>query len=61
VFADAGRVWQGPDPPALAAFGVHAGVGGGLRIAWGKLVVLRADVGIAEGSARVYADFRHIF
>ncbi len=61
AFADAGRVWQGPDPPALAAFGVHAGAGGGLRIAWGKLVVLRADVGFAEGAARVYADFRHVF
>jgi len=61
AFVDAGRVWHGRDPPALAAFGVHVGTGGGLRIAWGKLVVLRADVGFAEGAARAYADFRHVF
>jgi len=61
AFVDAGRVWQGPDPQPLAAFGVHVGAGGGLRVAWGKLIVLRADVGFAEGSARVYADFRHVF
>jgi outer membrane protein assembly factor BamA len=61
AFADAGRVWeQGPDQvPFLDS--VHAGAGGGLRIAWGKLVVLRADAGYAEGGVRVYADFRHVF
>jgi hypothetical protein len=61
AFVDAGRVWQGPDPPGLAALGVHAGAGGGVRIAWGKLVVLRADVGFAEGAARAYADFGNVF
>jgi hypothetical protein len=61
TFADAGRVWQGVDPPGLAALGVHVGVGGGLRIAWGKLVVLRADVAYAEGSTGVYADFGNVF
>jgi hemolysin activation/secretion protein len=61
AFVDAGRVWQGRDPAPLPAFGVHPGAGGGLRLAWGKLVVLRADVGYAEGAARGYADFRHVF
>jgi hypothetical protein len=57
----AGRVWEGPDSPALATFGVHVGAGDGLRIGWGKLVVLRADIGFAEGAVRMYADFRHVF
>ena len=55
AFADAGAVWS-PGAPTL-----HPGTGGGLRIAWGKLVVLRADAAYAEGGVRVYADFRHVF
>jgi len=61
AFVDGGRVWQGPDPPGLTALGVHAGAGGGLRIAWGKLVVLRADVAFAEGAVGMYADFGNVF
>jgi hypothetical protein len=61
AFVDAGRVWQGLDPSGLKELGIHAGAGGGLRIAWGKLVVLRADAGFAEGAARVYADFGNVF
>jgi outer membrane protein assembly factor BamA len=61
AFVDAGRVWAGQDPPDLAALGIHAGGGGGLRIAWGEYFVLRADAGYAEEHVRLYADFRHIF
>jgi outer membrane protein assembly factor BamA len=61
AFVDTGRVWEGPDPAGLPGLGLHVGAGGGLRIAWGDLVVLRADVGYSEGGARVYADFGHVF
>lgn len=61
AFADAGRVWDGPDPADLPDLGLHFGTGGGLRIAWGKTVLLRADAGYAEGRVRLYADFGHVF
>jgi hypothetical protein len=61
AFADAGRVWDGPDPADLPNLGLHVGTGGGLRIAWGKTVLLRADAGFAEGRVRLYADFGHVF
>ena len=46
---------------ALPAAGVHAGVGGGLRVAWGPYFIVRADLGYAEGRARLYADFGQVF
>jgi len=61
AFADAGRVWDGPDPANLPDLGLHFGTGGGLRIAWGNTVLLRADAGLAEGRVRLYADFGHVF
>ena len=60
-FVDAGRVWSPGDPTSLPAAGLHAGVGGGLRVAWGEFFIVRADVGYAEGRARIYADFGQVF
>jgi hypothetical protein len=60
-FADAGGVWQEGARLDQLSHALHGSVGEGLRIAWGKLVVLRADAGYGEGDLRFYADFRNVF
>jgi outer membrane protein assembly factor BamA len=60
AFVDAGRVWQldGSDAPGL---GVHATVGGGLRL-WRGSHVARLDFGISsEGTTGLYAILGHFF
>jgi len=52
AFADAGQVDLGK---------VHLGVGGGLRIRWGRFFIIRLDAGYAEDRVRFYADFGHVF
>jgi hypothetical protein len=60
-FVDAGEVWGAYDSIGSFPRGLHGAFGEGLRIAWGELVVLRADAGYGEGDVRVYADFRNVF
>ncbi len=54
-FYDVGRVWasDGGDGPT---WNIHQGVGGGLRMIWDHVFVIRADSGFADGGYRVYVD-----
>lgn len=52
AFADAGQVDFGR---------VRMGVGGGLRIRWGRFFMVRLDAGYSEDRVRFYADFGNVF
>jgi hypothetical protein len=60
-FVDAGEVRGAHDVVASFPRRLHGAFGEGLRIAWGELVVLRADAGYGEGELRLYADFGNVF
>jgi hypothetical protein len=60
-FIDGGEVWGAGDSIRSFPRGLHGAFGEGLRIAWGKLVLLRGDAGYGEGDVRLYADFRNVF
>jgi hypothetical protein len=60
-FADVGRVWRGlaRDGDALA---VDASLGGGVRIAWERDYVVRADLAFASaGTSAFYLGFDQLF
>jgi outer membrane protein assembly factor BamA len=60
AFLDSGRVWARgyPDPPGLH---IRAGTGGGIRLTWGRFLVIRFDTGVSQGQVRFYADVNQIF
>jgi hypothetical protein len=60
AFLDGGSVWA-PDAPPSPGPQVHLGYGGGLRLGWGSLFVIRADVGFSPGLWRAYVDVGQAF
>jgi outer membrane protein assembly factor BamA len=60
-FMDSGRVWR--DLHFREGGGLKASAGGGLRIAWNREFVIRADygVGLSESTSGFYLDFGHLF
>jgi hypothetical protein len=59
-FCDTGRVWAA-DFSEGAFWRLHTGVGGGLRVLWDRVFVVRGDVGFGEGNVRYYVDIGHAF
>ncbi|SEK49385.1 Surface antigen [Stigmatella aurantiaca] len=60
-FVDSGRVWRNLD--FQEGGGLKTSAGGGLRIAWNREFVIRADygVGLSESTSGFYLDFGHLF
>jgi hemolysin activation/secretion protein len=55
AFADGGRVWASRFDLGTALDELHAGYGGGVRMAFGPSFIVAADVGhSAESTAPVY-------
>lgn len=60
AFVDGGRVWSQTRNDG-DGINVHIGVGGGLRVIWEDVFVVRADCGYGEGNVRFYVDIGHFF
>ncbi len=62
TFADFGRVWENGLDLSTAFQGLHAGYGGGARLAFGSSFVVAADVGhSAESTAPIYIGLGYMF
>jgi outer membrane protein assembly factor BamA len=61
-FVDAGRVWANGIDASTALEGIHAGYGGGARVALGQAFVVAVDVGhSAQSAAPVYIGLGYLF
>lgn len=61
-FVDAGRVWTNGVDLSTAIRDLHAGYGGGARLAFGSSFVIAADVGhSAQSTAPVYIGLGYLF
>ncbi len=58
-FLDIGRVFDRMSDFTLA--GWKRGEGGGMRIAWNKATIVRADFGVSDEGFDYYMDFMHTF
>jgi hypothetical protein len=63
-FVDLGRFFADWTPqPALdgSGLGIKVGFGGGLRLRFGRTLIVRADVGVSADGVGAYVDINHIF
>ncbi len=61
-FVDAGRVWEAGVDLSTALRDLHAGYGGGARLAYGNSFVVATDVGhSAQSTAAVYIGLGYLF
>jgi outer membrane translocation and assembly module TamA len=61
-FVDAGRVWDEQIDPGSALRDLHAGYGGGVRLAFGSSFVIATDVGhSAQSTAPIYIGLGYQF
>lgn len=64
-YVDLGRVWMAPSHVTMreSRFSIHLGIGGGLRVRWGKSMIIRFDLAWSPDADPIgfYFNLGHLF